>query len=54
MKQHHLFSIGAFLLVLTLSGLMTGCMEKTYTTRLMEKILFLIRMNTLVLKCVVM
>lgn len=28
MKQHHLFSIGAFLLVLTLSGLMTGCMEK--------------------------
>lgn len=28
MKQHRLFSIGAFLLVLALSGLMAGCMEK--------------------------
>ena len=28
MKQNRLISIGAFILVLALSGLMTGCMEK--------------------------
>jgi hypothetical protein len=28
MKQNRLISIGTFILVLALSGLMTGCMEK--------------------------
>lgn len=28
MKQNRLISIGAFILVLALSGLMTGCMER--------------------------
>ena len=31
MKQNRLISIGAFILVLALSGLMTGCMAVSYT-----------------------
>ena len=52
MKQNRLISIGAFILVLALSGLMTGC--KTYTTRIVKKNLFLTRINISALRCAVM
>ena len=49
MKQNRLISIGAFILVLALSGLMTGCMEKDVYENL-----FLTRINISALRCAVM
>ena len=48
MKQNRLISIGTFILVLALSGLMT------YTTRIVKKNLFLTRINISALRCAVM
>lgn len=54
MKQNRLISIGAFILVLALSGLMTGCMEKDVYDRIVKKNLFLTRINISALRCAVM